>query len=292
MFFPMIKNTTTAGRVFIFILLVVFGTVFGSVFASAVMLMCPDSLTDVTGLRVAQICSQVAGFVMPPLFYAVLVKPEPLAYLGFRKMPVWALLGIVAMFTALPFNNLLTEWNEGFTLPETMAGLEEYFRKAQDMADDLMTKFLEVGSIGGLIANILMIAALAAIGEELLFRSVIQPFMIRICRNAFVGILVTSVLFSAMHFEFYGFIPRIVLGIILGYMFYLTGSIWSSMLMHFVNNATIVMLYYLNFNSIIAVDVEKFGSSDNVFVIAGSLLVTVAIFVICHRLRKRDPRTL
>lgn len=288
----MMKNTTTAGRIFIFILLVVFGTVFGSVFASAVMLMCPDSLTDVTGLRVAQICSQVAGFVMPPLFYAVLVKPEPLGYLGFRKMPIWALLGIVAMFTALPFNNLLTEWNEGFTLPETMAGLEEYFRKAQDMADDLMTKFLEVGSIGGLIANILMIAALAAIGEELLFRSVIQPFMIRICRNAFVGILVTSVLFSAMHFEFYGFIPRIVLGIILGYMFYLTGSIWSSMLMHFVNNATIVMLYYLNFNSIIAVDVEKFGSSDNVFVIAGSLLVTVAIFVVCHRLRKRDPRTL
>lgn len=287
----MMKNTTTAGRIFIFILLVVFGTVFGSVFASAVMLMCPDSLTDVTGLRVAQICSQVAGFVMPPLFYAVLVKPEPLGYLGFRKMPVWALLGIVAMFTALPFNNLLTEWNEGFTLPETMAGLEEYFRKAQDMADDLMTKFLEVGSIGGLIANILMIAALAAIGEELLFRSVIQPFMIRICRNAFVGILVTSVLFSAMHFEFYGFIPRIVLGIILGYMFYLTGSIWSSMLMHFVNNATIVMLYYLNFNSIIAVDVEKFGSSDNVFVIAGSLLVTVAIFVVCHRLRKRDSRT-
>lgn len=287
----MMKNTTTVGRIFIFILLVVFGTVFGSVFASAVMLMCPDSLTDVTGLRVAQICSQVAGFVMPPLFYAVLVKPEPLGYLGFRKMPVWALLGIVAMFTALPFNNLLTEWNEGFTLPETMAGLEEYFRKAQDMADDLMTKFLEVGSIGGLIANILMIAALAAIGEELLFRSVIQPFMIRICRNAFVGILVTSVLFSAMHFEFYGFIPRIVLGIILGYMFYLTGSIWSSMLMHFVNNATIVMLYYLNFNSIIAVDVEKFGSSDNVFVIAGSLLVTVAIFVVCHRLRKRDSRT-
>lgn len=287
----MMKNTTTAGRIFIFILLVVFGTVFGSVFASAVMLMCPDSLTDVTGLRVAQICSQVAGFVLPPLFYAVLVKPEPLGYLGFRKMPVWALLGIVAMFTALPFNNLLTEWNEGFTLPETMAGLEEYFRKAQDMADDLMTKFLEVGSIGGLIANILMIAALAAIGEELLFRSVIQPFMIRICRNAFVGILVTSVLFSAMHFEFYGFIPRIVLGIILGYMFHISGSIWSSMLMHFVNNATIVILYYLNFNKIIAVDVEKFGSSENVFVIIGSLLVTVAIFVVCHRLRKRDSRT-
>lgn len=292
MFFPIIKNTTTGSRIFIFILLVVFGAVFGSVLASAVALLSHGSLSDVTNLRIAQICSQVTGFVMPPLFYAALVKEKPLDYLGFRKMPVIALLGIVAMFTVLPFNSLVTEWNEGFTLPESMARLEEYFRMVQDMADDLMKKFLDVETVGGLVTNILMIAALAAIGEELLFRSVIQPFMIRICRNAFVGILVTSVLFSAMHFEFYGFIPRIILGIMLGYMFYITGSIWSSMLMHFVNNATIVVLYYLNFNKIIELDVEKFGSSENVFMIIGSVVVTLAIFVVCRRFIKRNLKTL
>lgn len=292
MFFPIIKNTTTASRIFIFILLVVFGAVFGSVLASVVVLLSHGSLSDVTNLRIAQICSQVTGFVMPPLFYAALVKEKPLNYLGFKKMPVIAFLGIVAMFTVLPFNSLVTEWNEGFTLQESMAGLEEYFRMVQDMADDLMKKFLDIETVGGLVTNILMIAALAAIGEELLFRSVIQPFMIRICRNAFVGILVTSVLFSAMHFEFYGFIPRIILGIMLGYMFYITGSIWSSMLMHFVNNATIVVLYYLNFNNIVEVDVEKFGSSENIFVIIGSLVVTVAIFVVCHRFIKRNLKTL
>lgn len=292
MFFPIIKNTTTASRIFIFILLVVFGAVFGSVLASAVVLLSHGSLSDVTNLRIAQICSQVTGFVMPPLFYAALVKEKPLNYLGFKKMPVIALLGIVAMFTVLPFNSLVTEWNEGFTLPESMARLEEYFRMVQDMADDLMKKFLDIETVGGLVTNILMIAALAAIGEELLFRSVIQPFMIRICRNAFVGILVTSVLFSAMHFEFYGFIPRIILGIMLGYMFYITGSIWSSMLMHFVNNATIVVLYYLNFNKIIELDVEKFGSSENVFMIIGSVVVTLAIFVVCRRFIKRNLKTL
>lgn len=288
MFFPIIKNTTTASRIFIFILLVVFGAVFGSVLASAVVLLSHGSLSDVTNLRIAQICSQVAGFVMPPLFYAALVKEKPLDYLGFKKMPAAALLGVAAMFTVLPFNSAVTEWNEGFTLPESMARLEEYFRMVQDMADDLMKKFLDVGNVGGLVTNILMIAALAAIGEELLFRSVIQPVMIRICRNAFVGILVTSVLFSAMHFEFYGFIPRIILGIMLGYMFYITGSIWSSMLMHFINNATIVVLYYLDFNNIVDVDVEKFGSSGNIFVIIGSLAVTVAIFVLCRRLSRRN----
>ena len=292
MFFPIIKNTTTASRIFIFILLVVFGAVFGGVLASAVMLLSHGSLSDVANLRIAQICSQVAGFVMPPLFYAALVKERPLGYLGFRKMPAAALLGVAAMFTVLPFNSAVTEWNEGFALPESMVRLEEYFRMVQDMADDLMKKFLDVGNAGGLVTNILMIAALAAVGEELLFRSVIQPFMIRICRSAFVGILVTSVLFSAMHFEFYGFIPRIILGIMLGYMFYITGSIWSSMLMHFVNNATIVVLYYLNFNKIAEIDVEGFGSSENIFVIIGSVAVTAAIFVIVRRLVKRKLKAL
>lgn len=72
----------------------------------------------------------------------------------------------------------------------------------------------------------------------------------------------------------------------LGYMYHLTGSIWTSMLMHFVNNATIVVLYYLSFNGIVEMDVEKFGSSENAVVIIGSLVMTVAIFVACQRLMK------
>lgn len=289
MVFPIIKDTTPVARVFAFLLLVVFGAVLGSLLAFVVMGF--GSMSDINGLRVGQICSQVVGFVLPPLFYAFLMKEKPINYLGFKKMPVVALLGVAAMFTVLPFNSMITEWNESFTLPESMAKIEESFRRTQDMADALMDKLLSVDNLGGLMINILMIGLLAAVGEELLFRSVIQPFMIRICKNACVGILITSVLFSAMHFEFYGFIPRIILGIMLGYMFYITGSIWSSMLMHFVNNATIVVLYYLNFNKIIELDVDNFGSSENVFVIIGSLVVTVAIFVVCKRLIKRSSKT-
>jgi len=289
MVFPIIKDTTPVARVFAFLMLVVFGAVLGSLLAFVVMGF--GSMSDINGLRVGQICSQVVGFVLPPLFYAFLMKEKPINYLGFKKMPLVALLGVAAMFTVLPFNSMITEWNESFTLPESMAKIEESFRKTQDMADALMDKLLSVDNIGGLMINILMIGLLAAVGEELLFRSVIQPFMIRICKNALVGILITSVLFSAMHFEFYGFIPRIILGMMLGYMFYITGSIWSSMLMHFVNNATIVVLYYLNFNKIIELDVDNFGSSENVFVIIGSLVVTVAIFVICKRLIKRSSKT-
>lgn len=291
MFFPIIKDTTRGSRIFIFLFLVVFGLVLGTAFSALATILFGDAMSELGKLRFAQICSEVIGFLMPPLFYAALVKEKPLEYLGFRKMPVCALLGVVAMFAVLPFNSLLTEWNEGFTLPESMAGIEELLRSTEQLAENVMMQLVNVDTIGGLIINILMIGALAAVSEELLFRSVIQPFLIKVCKNAFAGIAVTAVLFSAVHFEFYGFIPRIVLGFMLGYMYHVTGSIWTSMLMHFVNNATIVVLYYLNFNNIVEVDVESFGTSDNIFVIIGSVVVTVAIFVACHRLGKRDQNT-
>lgn len=286
MFFPVIKDTTRGGRIFIFLFLMVFGFVFGTALSAVGSIFFGDTMSELGKLRFAQISGQISGFLIPPLFYAALVKEKPLDSLGFKKMPVWALLGIVAMFTVLPFNSLLTEWNEGFTLPESMAAVEEMLRTTEELAERVMTQLVSVDTIDGLIINILMIGALAAVSEELLFRSVIQPFFIKVCKNAFIGIAITSVLFSAMHFEFYGFIPRIVLGFMLGYMYHLTGSIWTSMLMHFVNNATIVVLYYLSFNGIVEMDVEKFGSSENVVVIIGSLVMTVAIFVVCQRLMK------
>lgn len=286
MFFPVIKDTTRGGRIFIFLFLMVFGFVFGTALSAVGSIFFGDTMSELGKLRFAQISGQISGFLIPPLFYAALVKEKPLDSLGFKKMPVWALLGIVAMFTVLPFNSLLTEWNEGFTLPESMAAVEEMLRTTEELAERVMTQLVSVDTIGGLIINILMIGALAAVSEELLFRSVIQPFFIKVCKNAFIGIAITSVLFSAMHFEFYGFIPRIVLGFMLGYMYHLTGSIWTSMLMHFVNNATIVVLYYLSFNGIVEMDVEKFGSSENAVMIIGSLVMTVAIFVACQRLMK------
>lgn len=271
----------------IFTLLAVFGIIFGAVLSSAILLLCGDALSELGKLRAAQICSQLVGFVFPPLFYAALVERKPLSYLGFKKMPVWALLGVVAMFAVLPLNSLLSEWNENLTLPESLSAIEEKMRQTQDMANAVTDKMLSVNSLGGMFFNVMMIGAFAAIGEELLFRSILQPFFIKLFKNPHLGIALTAVLFSAIHFEFYGFIPRVVLGFMLGYMFYLSGSIWSSILMHFVNNSTIVVLYYLNFNDIMAVDVENFGSGGTIAIFL-SIVGTVAIFILCQRFSKRD----
>lgn len=282
--FPLIKNASQGTKLLIFILLLIFGLVFSSVLG-ALFLLSGDGMNDITNIQIGQVISQVFGFMLPPILYVILVKEKPFDYLGFKKLQPWSLLGIVAIFTIIPFLAMVTEWNDNISLPESMAVLEQKLRYIQELANETTEKFMTEGS---LFSGLLIVAALAAISEELLFRSVIQKAMIKICKNAHIGIILTAIVFSAFHGDFFGFFPRFILGLMLGYMFYLSGSIFPSMLMHFVNNGTIVMLYYLNNKEIINVDIETFGLTDNVLVIAMSLITTVAIFIACNRLRLKN----
>lgn len=282
--FPLIKNASQGAKLLIFILLLVFGLVFSSVLAAFFMLS-GDGMNDITNVQIGQVISQVFGFMLPPILYVMLVKEKPFNYLGFKKLQPWSLLGIVAIFTIIPFLAMVTEWNDNVSLPESMASLEQKLRYIQEVANDTTERFMTEGS---LFSGLLIVAALAAISEELLFRSVIQKAFVKLCKNAHVGIILTAIVFSAFHGDFFGFVPRFILGLMLGYMFYLSGSIFPSMLMHFVNNGTIVMLYYLNKKEVINVDIETFGLTDNVLVIILSIVTTVAIFIVCNRLRLKN----
>lgn len=282
--FPLIKNASQGTKLLIFILLLIFGLAFSSVLGALFMLS-GEGMDDITNIQIGQVISQVFGFMLPPVLYVMLVKEKPFNYLGFKKLQSWSPLGIVAIFTIIPFLAMVTEWNDSISLPESMAVIEQKLRYIQELANETTERFMTEGS---LFSGLLIVAALAAISEELLFRSVIQKAFVKICRNAHVGIILTAIVFSAFHGDIFGFFPRFILGLMLGYMFYLSGSIFPSMLMHFVNNGTIVMLFYLNKKEVINVDVETFGSTDNVLLVVLSLVVTVAIFIICNRFSKRQ----
>jgi len=285
MTFPLIKKTTQGSRLLTFMLLLVFGIVFSSVLGVFVAMINGGEIFSFKNLRIIQVLNQVVGFMMPAVVYAILVKEKPLNFLGFNKMPVWSLLGIVAMFTIIPFLGTVTDWNDSIVFPESMRAIEEQMRATQQKSEEIIEMFISQGS---LFSSLLIIAALAAVSEELLFRSVIQRWLMKLFKNVHVAIIVTAIVFSAFHMDFFGFFPRLFLGVMLGYMFWMTGSIFPSMLMHFVNNATIVMLHYLNTRGFIDIDVDHFCSTDNVLVIILSLIMTVAIFIICNRFSKRQ----
>ena len=289
--YPIIKKTTKLERIFLLMALIIIGLILGTVIGLAYVFITKSDPNDLNALRFMQISSQLFTFVFPPIAYAFLVKEKPVNALGLKKSKIlWFLIGIAMIFVIMPFNSILAEWNANLTLPDSMSRIESLMKQMQDAATEMIEKFVSVDTIGGLILNLFMIAGLAALGEELLFRSIIQTSLIKICKNAHIGILIASVIFSFIHFEFYGFFPRLILGMLLGYMFYFSGSIWIPMLMHFLNNGTVVLIYFLNNKGITNIDVDTFGQTS-IPVLIISIVVMIVLFLLSIKYSDKE-RTL
>lgn len=288
---PIIKKTTKFERLFILLALIIIGLILGTVIGLAYVFITKSDPNDLNALRFMQISSQIFTFVLPPIAYAFLVKEKPVNALGLKKSKIlWVLIGIAMIFAIMPFNSILAEWNANLTLPDSMSKIESLMKQMQEAATEMIEKFVSVDTIGGLVLNLFMIAGLAALGEELLFRSIIQTSLIKICKNAHIGILIASVIFSFIHFEFYGFFPRLILGMLLGYMFYFSGSIWIPMLMHFLNNGTVVLIYFLNNKGITNIDVDTFGQTS-IPVLIISIVVMIVLFLLSIKYSDKE-RTL
>ncbi len=154
------------------------------------------------------------------------------------------------------FNGLLMYWNSHLVLPEFLSGVEQWMR---DMETQLMelTQFLtDFQSIPELLTGILVIGVFAGVGEELFFRGLIQPKMQGYFRSPHWGIWVTAFIFSAIHAQFFGFLPRVFLGALFGYLYHYTGSLFYPILGHILNNALTLLLVYGANQGFIDLDVQ------------------------------------
>ena len=261
-------------RIFLYLIILSISSLIG-VAISALFTLAGD-----TGMKLGQGFSSFMMFVVPPIvFYFITRYDDQLEALGLRSPaePQWIILiGVVLMFVSLPVTNQLARWNESMTFTADFKELEDYLKMLEDTATAATKKMLNVDTFGGLLLNLLVIALIPAIGEELTFRGVLQQGLMR-KMNPHVAIFITAAIFSFIHFQFYGFLPRMFLGLLLGYMFYITGSLWTSILMHFVNNGTAVLLYYLNHKDIINIDPEHFGEVSISWVVMISLGVTALL---------------
>ena len=247
-----------------------------------------------TGMKIAQGLSSIFMFVVPPIVYYYATRMKHQMYdLGFRKPanPWWLIIiGVVLMFISLPVTNQLTRWNEAMSFGGVFEKLEEYLKMLEETAAATTEKMLNVDTIGGLLLNLLVIALIPAVGEELTFRGVLQQGLMRRVKSPHVAILLSAAIFSFIHFQFYGFLPRMFLGILLGYMFYITRSLWTSIAMHFVNNGTAVVLYYLNNKGIIDIDPEHFGEMQYSWLTTISFVVTAALIGWCWWKAENDAK--
>ena len=228
-------------------------------------------------MRIMQIVQSFILFIIPAFIIAWVFSAQKSAYLSLRKVPLKIILaGGFILLLAGPFINLSASLNESIKLPEFLKSLEDWMRFKEDAAKGIIEKFLMDGRYYMLLYNIFLIAILPAIGEELIFRGVLQNIFVRWTGSIHAGILITGLLFSFIHFQFYGFFPRALLGILFGYLLYWSGSIWVPVFAHFTNNAMSVILYFFIARNQIDMSDAEFGAGQGEWVFAMVSLILAA----------------
>ncbi|MBE0638575.1 MAG: CPBP family intramembrane metalloprotease [Bacteroidales bacterium] len=239
----------------------------------------PENPEEISLLKFMQVLSQLGAFVLPGLIFAFLVSFSVSEYLGLKKLPglFSAISVVLLMYLLLPVINELVKINQAMVLPDSLHAIEEWMRTAETRAEELTKAFLNTRTIWGLVINLLIVGVIASVAEELLFRAV----LIRVFRswlgNVHIAVVLSAIIFSAFHLQFFGFLPRFVLGLIFGYLFVWSGSVWLPILAHFINNASAVMVYYLFEQGVVETPAEEFGSVESTVLLWVSIVLSLAL---------------
>ena len=233
-------------------------------------------------------------FLVPSLIFAALSGTGLGNYLSIKKFPAmkYLLFALALYIIASPLIGTLMEWNSHLSLPSWLSGVEEWMRSQEDKAKIATEALMKTRTSAGLWANLLIMAVLPALGEEFMFRGVLMRWFSGFIKNIHLNIALTALLFSALHMQFFGFFPRMALGILFGYLLYWSGSIWLPVIVHFLNNGSMVLLYYLFYKGSISVNPEDIGTADSAYLLIFNTILVILGFVWFSRTSKSRGDTL
>lgn len=209
--------------------------------------------------RILITAQQIGLFLVPALFMARIEGQQTRVFYGFKR-PDGALLFIVLLIMActLPLLEWVTALNQKMAFPDALKGLEKWMKDAEAQAMETTKALLKMNHIGAFLVNIGMIALLPALAEELMFRGALQRALGRMFNNTHVAIWFSAFIFSAIHMQFYGFLPRLFLGAGFGYLYFWSGSLWYAIFAHFINNAyAVCAAWYMQKNNIPLSEADK-----------------------------------
>jgi len=199
---------------------------------------------------------QIFGTTIPifagPIIFAYTVVNNVNDYIKptFRFPWVLPLLVLAIMFFSNPVIEFLSNLNQKMVLPHFL----KWMRDSEDQAQKITDVMLQMKTFWDMILDLLLIGLLTAIVEEFMFRGALQSILVRWTKNVHVAVWVTAILFSAFHMEFFGFLPRLLLGVLFGYFVAWSGSIWPAVWAHFLNNGSAVVITYLSQQKIIKIN--------------------------------------
>lgn len=200
-----------------------------------------NNMGDATKVLIIMVCTQIVGFLIPAWIYVKLI-PRPLgAMLQFRPIDrkqdiLWivmltaptlaAVMGLSQIMMQLPFGDMA--------------------KQMQEQRNELEQAALQMQTIPQLLSRLLVMALLPAFCEEIFFRGLVQQFMLTFIKSPLPAIIISSILFAALHSSIYNLLPIVLAGTVLGYLYYKTGNIWNNIILHFLINGVQIVLNYFS----------------------------------------------
>ena len=232
----------------------------------------PDTLLY---MKIMQLFQSIGLFIVPPIIAAYLFNNSENNYLKIKlNNPFLIVISVAMMVVAFPLINLLAEINQSMSLPESMSGLSDWMKASETANNEITKYFLQADSFGIFLFNLILIALIPAIGEELLFRGIVQRLFSEMSKNIHIGIWISAFLFSAVHMQFFTFLPRFLMGAMFGYFLIWSNSLSLTIAAHFVNNGLAVLINYLIQKGSVDANIETWGTNNT----WASLISAIVLF--------------
>lgn len=284
------RNQILLKRLGILLCFWLFGLIMTAVIIGALSLKLDMGTVKV--LRVMTVIQDILVFITPVAMTAVFISRTPMEFLRLnRGMNAGYLsLMLVTLIASIPMMNLIVEWNASIQLPESMSALERWMKASEAQSAEMVNTMLSGTTVKDLIISLLIIGVLTGVSEELFFRGMLQRILSD-RMNIHAAIWITAAIFSAVHFQFYGFVPRLLLGGFFGYLAWWSRTLWLPITAHAVNNSLVVAAQWGISRNDMTLDPNTLGTGDStadtVMVIV-STVITVAAVALLRHYRHRD----
>ena len=225
-------------------------------------------------LRWMIVVQDLAVFILPVVLTVIIASTTPWRYICIDTTPSVKMTALttVSAIVSIPAMNRLVAWNESIHLPASWSGLESVFRDSENAAQAMVQQIMGGSTVWYLIAAILIVGVLTGIAEELFFRGALQRLLQSKFGNKHLAIWSAAFIFSAVHLQFFGFFPRLLMGAYFGYLVVWSGSLRLSMFAHALNNSLVVLNFWLlNRNLNCGTDLNHLGDGNT----AGSIIICI-----------------
>ena len=241
-------------------------------------------------LLVVQGMTTLCGFLIAPYFMWTTIRKKDIASFNTSNLKPIALLLVFCIVIAFAVaDSAIIEWNEHIHFPDFLNSFEKWARAKEDQLAELTKMLTQFQSFSEFALAFLVVAIFAGICEEFLFRGIIQTELLKGTKNIHAAIWISAFFFSAIHMQFFGFVPRMLLGALFGYLYYWSGNLWVPMFAHFVNNGFAVCMIYLYQKKIVDTNLDSPEAAPWPAVIVAAGIVATALWYFKTKFQSSNP---